>query len=138
MDQLKKNITELDVKTILENKISRYFGVRPEEATKAQIYKAVILTVKDILTEKRSAYRRLMKKNNAKRVYYMCMEFLIGPSLKNNLRNLGLEEAYAGAVKSLGCDIDDLYDGINRAIDELENVQELSELDGIITDLRML
>ena len=55
MDQLKKNITELDVKTILENKISRYFGVRPEEATKAQIYKAVILTVKDILTEKRSA-----------------------------------------------------------------------------------
>ena len=110
MDQLKKNITELDVKTILENKISRYFGVRPEEATKVQIYKAVILTVKDILTEKRSAYRRLMKKNNAKRVYYMCMEFLIGPSLKNNLRNLGLEEAYAGAVKSLGCNINDLYD----------------------------
>ena len=41
-------------------------------------------------------------------------------------------------IQELRDDIDDLYDGINRAIDELENVQELSELDGIITDLRML
>ena len=39
-----RNFTHEDVKEILESKISRYFGVRPEEATKAQIYKAVILT----------------------------------------------------------------------------------------------
>ena len=112
MDQFtyNRNFTHEDVKEILESKISRYFGVRPEEATKAQIYKAVILTVKDILTEKRSAFRRSAKKQSAKRVYYMCMEFLIGPSLKNNLRNLGLDEAYAAAVKSLGCDIEDLYE----------------------------
>ena len=53
MDQFtyNRNFTHEDVKEILESKISRYFGVRPEEATKAQIYKAVILTVKDILTE---------------------------------------------------------------------------------------
>ena len=112
MDQfnVNGNYTEQDIKEILESKISRYFGVRPEEATKTQVYKAVILTVKDMLTEKRSAYRRLVKRDKAKRVYYMCMEFLIGPSLKNNLRNLGIEEAYAKAVKALGCDIDELYE----------------------------
>ena len=112
MDQfnVNGNYTEQDIKEILESKISRYFGVRPEEATKTQVYKAVILTVKDMLTEKRSAYRRLVKRDKAKRVYYMCMEFLIGPSLKNNLRNLGLESAYAKAVKGLGCDIDELYE----------------------------
>ena len=112
MDQfnVNGNYTEQDIKEILESKISRYFGVRPEEATKTQVYKAVILTVKDMLTEKRSAFRRLVKRDKAKRVYYMCMEFLIGPSLKNNLRNLGIEEAYAKAVKSLGCDIDELYE----------------------------
>ena len=111
MDQfnVNGNYTEQDIKDILESKISRYFGVRPEEATKAQVYKAVILTVKDMLTEKRSAYRRLMKRDSAKRVYYMCMEFLIGPSLKNNLRNLGIEDSYAAAVKALGYNIEDLY-----------------------------
>ena len=112
MDQfnVNGNYTEQDIKEILESKISRYFGVRPEEATKSQVYKAVILTVKDMLTEKRSAYRRLMKRDSAKRVYYMCMEFLIGPSLKNNLRNLDIEDAYAAAVKSLGYDINELYE----------------------------
>ena len=102
-------ITEKTVKEALESKISRYFGVRAEDATKTQIYKAVILTVKDILTDKRSAFRRVVKQKKAKRVYYLCMEFLIGPSLKNNLRNLGLETEYAAAVKSLGCDLEELY-----------------------------
>ena len=57
MDQfnVNGNYTEQDIKDILESKISRYFVVRPEEATKSQVYKAVILTVKDMLTEKRSA-----------------------------------------------------------------------------------
>lgn len=102
-------ITEKTVKEALESKISRYFGVRAEDATRTQIYKAVILTVKDILTDKRSAFRRVVKGEKAKRVYYLCMEFLIGPSLKNHLRNLGLEAEYAAAVKSFGFDLAELY-----------------------------
>ena len=42
------------VKEALDLKLSRYFGVNPEDANKEQIYKATILTVKDILTQKRS------------------------------------------------------------------------------------
>ncbi len=111
MDQFthNNNFTHEDVKEILEKKISHNFGVGAEEATKEQVYKAVILTVRDILAEKRAKFRRNVKRQDAKRVYYMCMEFLIGPSLKNNLRNLGLEDAYASAVKELGYDIDELY-----------------------------
>lgn len=103
-------ITEKTVKEALESKISRYFGVRAEDANKTQVYKAMILTVKDILTDKRSAFRRVVKQKKAKRVYYLCMEFLIGPSLKNNLRNLGLEAEYAAAVKSLGFELSELYE----------------------------
>lgn len=106
---MEQTITEKSVREALENKISRYFGVRAEDATRAQIYKAVILTVRDILTDKRSAFRRVVKQKKAKRVYYLCMEFLIGPSLKNNLRNLGLEAEYAAAVKSLGFELSELY-----------------------------
>ena len=106
---MEQMITEKSVREALESKISRYFGVRAEDATRAQIYKAVILTVRDILTDKRSAFRRVVKQKKAKRVYYLCMEFLIGPSLKNNLRNLGLEAEYAAAVKSLGFELSELY-----------------------------
>ena len=53
------------------------------------------------------------KKVNAaggKRVYYMCMEFLLGRSLKTNLNNLGLADAYKKALGDLGYDLNDLYE----------------------------
>ena len=62
-------INEKTIRDALESKISRYFGVRAEDANKTQVYKAVILTVKDILTDKRSAFRRVVKQKKAKRVY---------------------------------------------------------------------
>ena len=87
------------VKEALELKLSRYFGVNAEDANKEQIYKATILTVKDILTQKRSCFKRQVKKAQAKKVYYLCMEFLIGRSLKNNLRNLGIADYYDEVLK---------------------------------------
>lgn len=35
-----------------------------------------------------------------KQVYYICMEFLIGKSLRNNLFNLGIEEEAKEALKN--------------------------------------
>ena len=87
------------VKEALDLKLSRYFGVNAEDANKEQVYKATILTVKDILSQKRSSYKREVKKAQAKKVYYLCMEFLIGRSLKNNLRNLGIADYYSDVLK---------------------------------------
>lgn len=94
----------------IESKLSRYFGVSPEEASNAQMYKAVILTVRDALTSKRSVFRHTVKKEKKKRVYYLCMEFLIGKSLRNNLMNLGIDNEYREVLKSMGFDLDELYD----------------------------
>ena len=77
-DEVKKNI---------EEKLLRYFGVTSAEATVDQAYKAAAMTVKDILTEKRGEYRKTVNEVGAKRVYYMCMEFLLGRSLKTNICN---------------------------------------------------
>lgn len=41
-------------------------------------------------------------------------------------------------IRELRDDIEDLYNGINQAIDELESLEDISELDGIIEDLRRL
>ena len=41
-------------------------------------------------------------------------------------------------VQELRQDIDDLYDGINQAIYELEDLEDIDKLNGIIEDLRRL
>lgn len=99
-----------EISASIESKLSRYFGVSPEEASNAQMYKAVILTVRDALTSKRSIFRHTVKKEKKKRVYYLCMEFLIGKSLRNNLMNLGIDNEYREVLKSMGFDLDELYD----------------------------
>lgn len=104
------NYQNTNVKEALERKLSGYFGTSPDNATENQMYKAVILCTKDILTNKRGKFKEITKNQKAKKVYYMCMEFLIGPSLKNNLRNLGLEEEFKKAVADFGFDLDRLYE----------------------------
>lgn len=103
-------LTTTDIRNTLESKLSRYFGVTPAEAEKNQIYKAIILTVKDILTQKRSKFEEKVKKQRAKKVYYLCMEFLVGPSLKNNLHNLGIVSEYETVVKEMGFDLNEIYE----------------------------
>ena len=106
----KKKYDEQTVKEALERKLSGYFGTDRESATEKQIYKAVILTVKDILTEKRAAFKDEVKRQKAKKTYYLCMEFLIGPSLMNNLRNLGLEDVYSKVLSDMGFDLSKIAD----------------------------
>ena len=103
-------MTKNQLSEAIELKLARFYGVQPADANEEQMYKAVIMTVRDILTQKRSAFRDKVKKQRAKRVYYMCMEFLIGRSLKNNIRNLDLEPVYAEVLKDFGYDIENLYE----------------------------
>ncbi len=105
-----KSITEKEVQVLIEGKLSRYFGVSPKEATKEQIYKAVVMSVRDILLEKRQQFHKVMRSKKGKRVYYLCMEFLLGRSLKNNVYNLGLGAEYEKALKHFGLTLEDLYE----------------------------
>ena len=105
-----KSITEKEVQALIQGKLSRYFGVSPKEATTDQIYKAVVMSVRDILLEKRQQFHKVMKSKKGKRVYYLCMEFLLGRSLKNNIYNLGLGDAYSKALKYFNLTLDDLYE----------------------------
>ena len=41
-------ITEKDVASLISGKLSKYFGVSGKEATKEQVYKAVVMCVRDI------------------------------------------------------------------------------------------
>jgi starch phosphorylase len=102
--------TEKEVKDLIKGKLSRYFGVTPSEATKDQIYKSVVMSVRDILLEKRQQFHKKVKAKRAKRVYYLCMEFLMGRSLKNSLYNLSATSVFEKAVASYGLKLEDLYE----------------------------
>ena len=104
------NITEKEAVSLIKAKLSKYFGVSPKEATKEQVYKAVALCVRDMLLEKRSAFNKKYREKGGKRVYYLCMEFLLGRSLKNNVYNLGIEDQINKALKSRKIKLEDLYE----------------------------
>ncbi len=105
-----KDLNSSEIKNNIEIKLSRYFGCTPQEASDEQMYKAVSMTIRDILTEKRGEFKKEVNRRGAKRVYYMCMEFLLGRSLKTNVCNLGLSDAYRSALNDLGFKLDDLYE----------------------------
>lgn len=105
-----ENLNEYDIRSSLEMRLSRNFGCTPEEATKEQMYKATAMTIRELLAEKRGKFNKKVNKQGKKRVYYMCMEFLLGRSLKTNLCNLGLEQTYRDALKKMGFDLDELYE----------------------------
>ena len=106
----KEKITIVEAKELIKGKLSRYFGVAPSEARKEQLYKAVVMSIRDIMLEKRHDFHLKTKANKAKRVYYLCMEFLMGRSLKNSIFNLGLKDVYAEALKEYDVTLEDLYE----------------------------
>ena len=105
-----EKLTEHEAQEMIAGKLTRYFGVTVKEATREHIYKALVMCIKDILLEKRQQFYLKTKRAKAKRVYYLCMEFLMGRSLKNSIYNLGIEKEIQGALKKFKLTLDDLYE----------------------------
>ncbi len=103
-------LTEQEAQKLIAGKLTRYFGVSPQEASREQIYKAVVMSVRDIMLEKRQKFHLKIKAAKAKRVYYLCMEFLMGRSLKNSIFNLGIGKPIEAALKNFNLRLEDLYE----------------------------
>ena len=107
---METKFTANEAESLISGKLSRYYGVSFKEADKEQIYKATVMAVKDILLEKRDKFSKEYRAQHGKRVYYLCMEFLLGQSLKNNTYNLGIQNAINAALKKHGASLEELYD----------------------------
>ncbi|MGV8936427.1 MAG: glycogen/starch/alpha-glucan phosphorylase [Allorhizobium sp.] len=66
---------------------------------------ATILVVRDRIIDKWMESTRATYKTNAKRVYYLSLEFLIGRLMRDAMSNLGLMEEIRTALGSLGVDL---------------------------------
>ncbi len=107
---MKSTLSVTQTKKLITDKLSHFFGVSPSDATDEQFYKAVAMIVRDRLSQQNSEFRETARNQNTKQIYYLCMEFLMGRSLKNNLYNLGLTKVFEDALSSMDVKLDKLYE----------------------------
>ena len=98
----------LDVDGILESFANHMmYSVAKDEftATDFDVYQGLALAVWDRLMERWFATQKTYYRSDAKRVYYLSMEFLMGRALLHNILNLGAHDAYREAMAELGYDL---------------------------------
>jgi starch phosphorylase len=79
-------------------------------ATARDRFMSLALTVRDRLIERWIATQQRYYRRDAKRVYYLSAEFLMGRALANNLINLGLLDTAREAMRMIGLELPDLLE----------------------------
>ncbi len=90
----KTNNAEDDYSQATHRHLQHDAGTLPETATPAQWMRAAALAARDELSDRWLETQRENTKNQAKHVYYLSMEFLIGRAMANSLAALGLEQSF--------------------------------------------
>jgi starch phosphorylase len=102
---------EHDVNTLMRsisNKLMYAVGKNPAAARPEDWLKAAELAVRDRMVERWMKTTAQYYEQNAKRVYYLSMEFLIGRTFTNALLALGIHEEVREALRALGMDMEEL------------------------------
>ncbi len=104
------NITASNLSALIEKKLSHNFGVTPDQASDELFYKASVLALLEIMNERRAEFKKSVHEQEAKTVYYLSMEFLMGRSFKTNLYNMDLTDTMAKALKKFNVKLDNLFE----------------------------
>ena len=104
-----KKLTTQQIQSMLVSQI-KALGFTPDTASDEIYYKACAMVVRSILKEKRRYFMADAKAKGRKQTYYMCMEFLLGRSLKNGIYNLHLAGEFSQALKEMGVRMENLFE----------------------------
>jgi starch phosphorylase len=108
-----------DTASAFEASIRRHvrysLGKRWEKLSSRDLFMAIALTVRDWMVDSLLATEERYQKADAKRLYYLSMEYLIGRSLSNNLSNLGLFEQCRESLMELGADLEEVRESESDA-----------------------
>ena len=92
------------------NNVKTLYRKTIDEATQQQVFQAVSYAIKDTIIDQWIATHKEYEKKNAKTVYYLSMEFLMGRALGNNLINLTCYDEIKEALDELGFDLNVIED----------------------------
>ena len=85
-------------------------AIDPKVASPRERFEAFSRAMRDILAQRWVLTKTTYEQQNAKRIYYLSLEFLIGRSLTNNLANLRLDPLIQLAVQAKGIDWPELVE----------------------------
>ncbi|MGN0546751.1 MAG: glycogen/starch/alpha-glucan phosphorylase [Acutalibacteraceae bacterium] len=103
-------VTKKELEEMITSRLSHFFGVSPKDATDDQFYRALSMIARDMIRESRRKFDAESKEKGQKKIYYLCMEFLMGRSLKNALYNLDMTDTAKKALATFGVKLEKLYD----------------------------
>ncbi|GIV15710.1 MAG: alpha-1,4 glucan phosphorylase [Armatimonadota bacterium] len=83
-------------------------GKSGDDLCKHDAFTAVALTLRNRIVDLMIETERRYQQQDAKRLYYLSLEYLIGRSLTNNLINLGLYDLFREALLQQGIDLEEL------------------------------
>ncbi len=92
------------------NHVKALYRKTIDEATQQQVFQAVCYAIKDTIIDQWIATHKEYERRNAKTVYYLSMEFLMGRALGNNLINLTYYNEVKEALDELGFDLNVIED----------------------------
>ena len=103
-------LTKKEFEKILKDKVVSECGVTLDVASAEQIYRCMAMIVRQIMSDRQKQFQAKTLGEGKKQVYYLCMEFLMGRSLRTSLFNLGLNEVAESVLADADIKIDTIYD----------------------------
>ncbi len=103
-------INKEEFKKEVKSSLRTLFRKDITEATGQQIFQAVAYAIKDYIVDMWIATHKKYEEQDAKTVYYLSMEFLMGRALGNNVINLGADKQIREALEELGIDLNVIED----------------------------
>ncbi|MBV8878985.1 MAG: glycogen/starch/alpha-glucan phosphorylase [Planctomycetaceae bacterium] len=94
----------------ISNHLKYTLAKHPEGATLHDQYWSAACAIRDRLVDRWIATQKTYHDKDAKRAYYLSMEYLPGRSLRNSIINLDLAESFTEAMKQLGFSATELFD----------------------------
>jgi starch phosphorylase len=86
---------------------ARYSLAQPWEGLSArQVFECVSLAVRDLLVDRRLETERRYRQADAKHLYYVSIEYLLGRLLTNNLINLGIYDLCRDTLRQIGVSLE--------------------------------
>ena len=85
-------------------------GREVEDATSYEKYQSLAIAVRTRLMDRWLETQKRYEAVDAKRVYYLSLEFLMGRALQNAVLNLDMEEGSREAIHKLGMVLEDIYE----------------------------
>ena len=102
--------TKREFEKLLKDKLMSECNVTIDAASADQIYLCLAMITRQIMSDRQKQYQSKVLGEGKKQVYYLCMEFLMGRSLRTSLFNLGLNEVAESVLADADVKIDTIYE----------------------------